>query len=117
MKCPRCRRDNPDGVKFCTGCGLPFTSAHRGSGLGRAAAALLKVVCYVFLMLGVQYVVSTFYCAFALVSDASFLYAYELDFEAMAQRLTELLPGAYHGHYLLAQTLYTWAGTGTPSTR
>jgi len=91
MKCPRCRRDNPDGVKFCTGCGLPFTSAHRGSGLGRAAAALLKVVCYVFLMLGVQYVVSTFYCAFALVSDASFLYAYELDFEAMAQRLTELL--------------------------
>ena len=27
MKCPKCRADNPDTLKFCGACGTPFTSA------------------------------------------------------------------------------------------
>lgn len=36
MFCPRCGRDNPDGVKFCPGCGYQFSEALTGPGPGQA---------------------------------------------------------------------------------
>lgn len=93
MKCPRCQKENPDGVKFCTGCGLPLAPVrhHGGSRAGRAIVGVLKTFCYVFLMLGVQYIVSSVFASYAMLSDSSMLYSFNFDYEDMARRITELL--------------------------
>lgn len=91
MKCPRCQRENPDGVKFCTGCGLPLAPvrSHGGSKAGKVIIGILKTFCYVMLMMGIQYIVSSVFASCAMLSDSSILYGFS--YEDMARRVTELL--------------------------
>lgn len=92
MKCPRCRRENPDEALSCVECGLPFVSVRNGgSKVGRVVVGVLKTICYVLLMVGVQSMVYYVYTLFALASDSTLLYDSALDMEAVFQRVVELI--------------------------
>lgn len=92
MKCPNCHKDNPDDVKFCTGCGFPLAYSAKKrepSRAGKAAAGIAKAILYIFVMLGVQYMVASFYTASAMLADGKMMY--ELDYNELMQRISQIL--------------------------
>ncbi len=92
MKCPRCQTENPDGVKFCTNCGLPLAPVDRGrkgSGAGKVVVSILKAFCYVMLMMGMQYIVYTAFASYSMLSSIEGGYLY--DYESMLQRILTIL--------------------------
>lgn len=59
MKCPQCGRENYDGSKFCTGCGMLLPQPP--SRARKFFSALGHAICYYLLFLGVQTLVVSIY--------------------------------------------------------
>ncbi len=93
MKCPHCQNENSEGAHFCPACGMPLHQSRPGtSKAGRAVVGILKALCYILLMVGIQNAIATVYLVFAAAADGSLL-TYAADPEKLILRLNELLYG------------------------
>ncbi len=92
MKCPRCHKRYPQNARFCADCGVPLEAVPAGGGskAKKAVLAILKALCYIFVMVGVQNLISTAFLVYAMIADGSLL-SYAENPAALTAHLNELL--------------------------
>lgn len=87
MKCPRCQNELPDGSRFCPNCGWMMYTVHPiAEKAGKAVVGLVKAICYLFLMTGMQVLVGVVFVTSALMAEGV-----PTEYMAFLERTLELL--------------------------
>ncbi len=94
-KCPQCQKVYPDNAIYCADCGVEMEFYQPPeSKVGKAVIAILKVVCYIILMVGVQNAVASAFVTAVLLADPIFMSSYmsgALDMMALMEKTAVLI--------------------------
>ncbi len=94
-KCPNCQKVYPDSAQFCMGCGGELEHYDvPPSKSGQAVKGIVKILCYIFLMFGIQNVVSAAFVSSMMLADPTVLGALAsgtLDAVALTEQMMDRL--------------------------
>ncbi len=94
-RCSNCNRVFPDSAQYCMGCGGELEHYQPPeSKMGKAVKGFVKAICYIFLMAGIQNVISVAFLTSVMLSDPTVLgsmAAGTLDAAALTEQMTVLM--------------------------
>ncbi len=86
MKCPRCQNELPDNSRFCPDCGrILYTANPDESKIREGVIGILKAICYLLLMMGIQNLVASVFVTSAVLAEGV-----PMDYMTLLKRMVEL---------------------------